>query len=639
MLRHSRFAGAMLAVLLACGGSGTLASDALPRHIALSLVGEPKFGADFKHFDWVNPSAPKGGTVRQFAEGSFDSLNPFSFKGQKDSDLMLIHDSLMTSSPDEPSTEYCLVCEWVSYPPDFSSVTFGLRKGARFHDGRPITVEDVIYSLAAQKKANRQAEHYYKNVVKAEETAENQVTFTFDSTGNRELPVILGQLTVIPKHYWEGKDAAGVQRDIANTSLEPPLGSGPYRIKEVVPGRSITYERVADYWAKDLPVSIGQWNFQQLRNDYFRDRTAGFEMFKTGQIDVWFENEAKAWMTAYVFPAVLKGLIQKKQFSVGRVAPMQAFGFNLRRKQFQDVRVREAFGLAFDFEHINNLLLHGLYTRTRSYFDNSELKAVGLPQGRELALLEEVATQVPPEVFTTEFKIPDGSGPGARRDNLRKAAELLEQAGWKRNTAPPSGVFDTMLEMVGVKPPRDALLRDASGQTLKAEILIVSPAFEKIVLAYLSHLRLLGIDASARIIDSAQYQRRRRTFDFDVTVVTFPQSISPGNEQRYFWGSAAAGQEGSRNALGIKNLAIDKLIDRLIFAKDRAELVAATRALDRVLLWNYYLVPQWYFPYDRIAYWNKFGRPEKLPSQSSSFERVWWYDETAVKKLAEARSQ
>jgi microcin C transport system substrate-binding protein len=619
MPRHSRFAGAALAVFLACGGSAALASD--PKHIALSLVGEPKYGPGFKHFDWVNPNAPKGGTLRQFAEGSFDSLNPFTFKGQKAADLTLIYDSLMVDSPDEASTQYCLICEWVSYPSDFSSVTFKLRPEARFQDGKPITAEDVIYSLYAQKKSDPQIEHYYKNVIKAEKTGEHEVTFTFDSKGNRELPVIVGQLNIIPKHYWEGKDASGAQREITSTTLEPPVGSGAYRVKEVAPGRSISYARIPDYWAKDLPVVIGQWNFDEIVVDYFRERTAGFESFKTGQIDLWVENVAKDWVTAYDFPAVQKGLIKKDRIAVERVAPMQAFAFNLRRKQFQDVRVRQAFNLAFDFEHINKLLMYDLYVRTQSYFDNSELKASGLPQGQELEILNEVKADIPPEVFTTEYKNPTNPTPEARRANMQKAAKLLEEAGWKRD------------------PKKDNLLRDASGQTLKAEFLLNSPTFEKIALTYIGQLKLLGIDADVRIVDSAQYQRRRRTYDFDITTATFAQSISPGNEQRFFWGSTVADQEGGRNAIGIKNPAIDKLIDKVIFAKDRAELVAATKALDRVLLWNAYGVSQWHYPYERLVYWTKFGRPEKLPSRSSSFERVWWYDDAAAKKLAEARSQ
>ncbi|HEU4381590.1 MAG TPA: extracellular solute-binding protein [Hyphomicrobiaceae bacterium] len=619
MPRHSLLAGTAAAVLLA-SGCATLASDA--KHHALSLVGAPKYAADFKHFDWVNPNAPKGGALRQFAEGSFDSINPFSFKGQKASDLGLLYDALMVDSPDEASTQYCLICEWVSYPADFSSVTFKLRPEARFSDGKPITVEDVIYSLEAQKKANRQAEHYYKNVVKAEKTGDNEVTFTFDTKGNRELPHIVGQLNVLPKHYWEGKDANGTPRDITGTTLEPPVGSGAYRIKDVAPGRAITYERVPDYWAKDLPVMRGQWNFDLISVDYFRERTAGFETFKTGRLDVWNENVAKDWMTAYDFPAVKNGQIKKERYEVDRVAPMQAFVFNMRRPQFQDARVRQAFNLAFDFEHINKQLLYNMYVRTESFFDHSELKASGLPAGRELEILKEVQAEIPSEVFTTEYKNPVNASPEARRANLRKAAHLLDQAGWKRD---PKAT--------------DTLLRDASGQTLKAEILLGSPTFERHTLTYLSELKLLGIDATLRVVDSAQYQRRRRTYDFDITFAAFGQSESPGNEQRYFWGSAAADQEGGANTIGIKNPAIDKLIDRVIFAKDRAELVAATKALDRVLLWNHYVVPHWHYPYERIVYWDKYRHPDKLPSRAISFERVWWYDDAAAKKLGEARSQ
>jgi microcin C transport system substrate-binding protein len=637
MPRHSLFAGTAAALFLA-SGCAVLASDASPKHHALSLVGAPKYGADFKHFDWVNPNAPKGGTLRQYAEGSFDSVNPFSFKGQKASDLGLISDSLMTDSPDEASTQYCLICEWVSYPADFSSVTFKLRPEARFTDGKPITVEDVIYSLEAQKKANRQAEHYYKNVVKAEKTGEHEVTFTFDTKGNRELPHIVGQLNVLPKHYWDGKDANGTQRDITNTSLEPPVGSGAYRIKEIVPGRSIVYERLKDYWAKDLPVALGQYNFDEIIVDYFRERTAGFETFKTGRIDIWHENVAKDWMTAYDFPAVKNGQIKKEVYPVSRVSGMQGFVFNLRRPQFKDPRVREAFILAFDFEHLNKFLMYDQYMRTASFFDNSELKSSGLPQGRELELLEEVRGQVPAEVFTTEYKNPVNATKEERRVNMEKAAKLLEEAGWKRDTE-TVGLFGKLLEKVGLRTPKDHLLRDAAGQTLKVEILLGSPSFERHALTYIAALKALGVEASLRTVDSAQNQRRRRTFDFDMAVANFPQSESPGNEQRYFWGSEAADQEGGANSIGIKNPAIDKLIDRVIFAKDRAELVAATKALDRVLLWNRYVVPHWHYPYERIVYWDKYRHPDKLPSRATRFEQVWWYDEAAAKKLSEARSQ
>lgn len=592
------------------------------RHHALSLIGEPRFGPDFKHFDWVNPNAPKGGQVRMWAEGSFDNLNSFTIAGEAAAELDNIYDALMSSSPDEPTAEYGLIAEWVSFPADYSSVTFGLRSIARFHDGRPVTPEDVIFSLEAQKKANPRALHYYKNVVRGEKTGERQVTFHFDVKGNRELPQIVGGLTVIPKHYWEGKSDRGEPRDLTKSTLEIPLGSGPYRIKDVDRGRSISYERVADWWAKDLPVTRGQWNFDQLRIEYYRERTAAFEAFKSGQIDYWPENSAKSWATEYDFPAVKRGLVKLDRLESKRVAGMQAFIFNIRKPQFQDVRVRRAFNLAFNFEAINEQLLYSMYLRSSSFFENSELKATGLPQGRELELLREAEKDggggIPPEVFTTEYKSPVGGSDSVHRRNLAEASKLLRESGWN---------------LQGTQ------LKNAAGQPLAVEILLNSPTFERHALRFIDDLKKLGVTASVRTIDSAQYTRRVRAYDFEMVVSSYGQSISPGNEQRVYWSSEAAGQEGTRNYIGIRNKAIDKLIDKVIFAKDRPELVAATRALDRVLIWNHYLVPQWYYPFDRMATWDKFGRPGKLPSQLPSFDRVWWFDEARAKDLAAKRAQ
>lgn len=609
-----------LSLVLASAASGL--GQAQPagdkKHHALSLIGAPKHGPDFTHFDWVNPSAPKGGTVRMWQEGSFDSLNAFSVQGDPAAGTGLIYDALMSTSPDEGSTEYGLIAEWVSFPEDYSSVTFGLRADARFHDGKSITPEDVIFSFEIQKKVNPQVALYYKNVISGEKTGERQVTFKFDVKGNRELPQILGQLQVLPKHFWEGKTANGEPRDLSKSTLEIPLGSGPYRIKDVENGRSVTYERVADYWAKDLPVAKGQWNFGIFRYEYFRERTAAFEGLKSGQIDYWEENTAKEWATAYDFPAVKQGLVKLERIPVKRVAGMQAFGFNVRRPQFQDVRVRRAFNLAFNFEAINETLLYSQYIRTASYFDNSELKATGLPQGRELEFLKQVEKDVPPDVFTKEYRNPVGGSDQQHRRNLAEAAKLLREAGWTL---------------------QGTLLRNAAGETLKAEFLLGSPTFERHVLRYIDDLKKIGVDATIRTVDSAQYQRRRRAFDYDITTVGFGQSESPGNEQRFFWGSAAADQEGSRNAIGIKSAAIDKLIDFVVFAKTREELVSATRALDRVLIWSTYAVPLWYYPFERLAYWDKYRQPSKLPSQDPAFERAWWYDEAAAAKLGTARVQ
>jgi microcin C transport system substrate-binding protein len=593
-----------------------IASDHV-RHHALSLIGEPAYGPDFAHFKWVNPDAPKGGRVRQMKFGTFDSLNPYSIKGSAVGEVRLVYDSLMTSSPDEASTSYGLVAEWVSYPDNFSSATFQLRSEARFHDGKPITPEDVIFSLEALKKAYPAYAHYYKNVVKAERVAERQVKFTFDVTGNRELPLIVGQLVVLPKHFWEAAASNGEPRDLSKMTLEVPLGSGPYRVRDVDAGRSVTLERVKDWWAKDLPVAKGQWNFDELRLIYFRDVVPGFEAFKAGELDYWFESSAKNWATRYDFDAVKRKLVVREKIPVVEVAPMQAFALNIRRPQFQDPRVRRAFNLAFNFEWANKNLFYDEYQRVNSYFDNSELKATGLPQGRELEILNEVRDQVPPEVFTTEWKNPVNVGPDEDgRKNLALAAKLIAEAGYKL---------------------KDGVLTNAAGVQLTAEFLNRQPDFERIILPYMGQLQKLGIKTTLRTVDTSQFQVRAKKFDYDVVIATFRQTESPGNEQRNWWGSAAADQEGSSNLIGIKNPAIDKLIEKIILAKDRSDLVAATRALDRVLLWNHYVVPQYHLPFDRLAMWNYYGRPATLPKRDPSFLRIWWWDEAKARRTIDTR--
>ena len=603
-----------LAASLASAQDAPQARDALQRHHAVSLIDTPKYPADFKHFDYVNPDAPKGGLVRMADIGSFDSLNPILYKGEAAAGLGLIYETLMQDSLEEPSTSYGLIAEWASYTPDFSSVTFKLRDEARWHDGKPITTEDVIYSLDVNKQANPRMGLYYKNVAKAEATGPNEVTFTFDVKGNRELPMIMGQLTILPKHYWTGKDKDGNQRDPLKTTLEPPLGSGPYRIKHVTPARTISYERVADYWGKDLPVNRGQWNFDELRFDYYRDDTVAFEGFKAGGLDFHTESSAKNWATAYDFAAVRDGYVKRQEVPVERAQPMQCFVLNLRRPQFQDRRVRQAFNLAFDFEWANKNLFFGQYARVGSYFEGTELAAPKeLPQGRELEILNEVKDQVPPEVFTTVHANPVNASPDDFRNNLRKAVALLKEAGY---------------EIKGGK-----LVNAKTGEPLKVEFLLVSPLFERIVQPSIANLQRLGIQASLRMVDSAQYTRRLNGFDYDIIVGNFAQSNSPGNEQRDFWGSEAAGREGSQNLIGVKDKAIDKLVDHVIFAKDRAELVAATNALDRVLLWNDFVVPQWYAPKVRIAYWNRYGQPSTLPALTPGFTQVWWFDKELALKL------
>jgi microcin C transport system substrate-binding protein len=607
-----RLAIAIVLAGLLSGPAG--AEDAPVRRHALSLIGAPKYPAGFDHFDFVNPDAPKGGLVRMAETGSFDSLNPVLYKGETAGGLGLVYENLMADSLDEPSTSYGLIAEWASFPPDYSSVTFKLRDEARWHDGTPITPEDVIYSLEVNKAANPRMGLYYKNVARAEATGPNEVTFYFDVKNNRELPMIMGQLTILPKHYWTGTDASGNQRDPMKTTLEPPLGSGPYRIKEVKPGRAISYERVKDYWGKDLAVNKGQWNYDEIRFEYYRDETVAFESFKAGNLDYWQETSAKNWATAYDFAAVRNGLIKRQEVALQRTQPMQCFVLNLRRSQFEDRRVRQAFNLAFDFEWANKNLFYGQYARVGSYFQGSELAAAQEPpQGRELEILNEVKDGVPQEVFSEIHRNPVNDSPDDMRGNLRKAVELLKEAGWEVKNG----------ELVNVK----------TGQPMKVEFLLVSPLFERIVQPYLRNLERLGIKGTIRMVDSAQYTRRLNVFDYDIVVGNFAQSDSPGNEQRDFWGSEAAGREGSQNLIGVKSAAIDKLIDHVIFAKDRAELVAATRALDRALQWNEFVVPQWYSPNVRIAYWNRYGQPEVLPGLTPGFLQVWWFDQTLAARL------
>jgi microcin C transport system substrate-binding protein len=604
-----------LAIVPICVCLTPIAAEETPaRHHALSLIGEPKYPADFQHFDYVNPDAPKGGMVRIADIGSFDSLNPVLYRGEAAGGLGLIFENLMADSLEESSTSYGQIAEWASYPDDYSSVTFKLRDEARWHDGTKITPEDVIYSLDVNKEANPRMGFYYKNVTRAEATDDNAVTFHFDVKHNRELPMIMGQLTILPKHWWTGKDANGVQRDPLKTTLEPPLGSGAYRIKEVKPGRSISYERVQDYWAKDLPVSKGQWNYDEIRFEYYRDDTVAFESFKAGNLDYRQETSAKNWATAYDFAAVRNGSVKRQEVTVQRTQPMQSFVLNLRRPQFQDRRVRQAFNLAFDFEWANKNLFYGQYERVGSFFQGSELAAPkALPQGLELEILNEVKDQVPAEVFTEVHGNPVNENPDDMRNNLRKAVALLKEAGWEVKNG--------------------ALTNVQTGQKMQVEFLLVSPLFERIVQPYLRNLERLGVKGSIRLVDSAQYTRRINVFDYDIVVGNFPQSDSPGNEQRDFWGTEAADREGSMNLIGIKDPAIDKLVDRIIFAKDREELVAASQALDRVLLWHDFVVPQWYSPTVRIAFWNRYGQPEILPALTPGFLQVWWFDQTQAGHL------
>ncbi|MGA2055017.1 MAG: extracellular solute-binding protein [Bradyrhizobium sp.] len=584
----------------------TAGSEPAWRH-GLSLSGDLKYPTGFKRFDYVNPDAPKGGVTRMISIGTFDNFNVAvaGIKGSLAPAVGLIYEKLMETSQDEVATEYGLLAEAAQHPDDFAWVVYRLRKEARWHDGKPVTPEDVIYSLEQLKKLSPMYASYYRHVARAEKTGEREVKFTFDAPGNRELPQIVGELMVLPKHYWEGTDGQGRKRDISATTLEPPLGSGPYRIKDFVAGRSVSLERVKDYWGANLPVQVGQNNFDELRYEFFRDNIVALEAFKADQVDWIAENSAKQWATAYDFPVMAEKRTIKEEFPVNDSGRMQAFVFNLRREQFRDARLRRAFNFAFDFEEMNKQLFFGQYKRISSYFHGTELASSGLPEGEELAILETVRDKVPAEVFTTPYQNPVGGNPEAVRANLRESARLLKEAGYE---------------------VKDRKLVDPSGKPVTVEILVEDPSNERVALFFKPSLERIGVTASIRVVDSVQYENRERSFDYDMVFGLWGESLSPGNEQREYWGSQVADTPGSRNIIGIKNPAVDTLIDRVIFAKSRSELVAATRALDRVLLWNFYVVPQFTYGFLRYARWDRFSHADLPKYARAGLPSLWWFD-------------
>ncbi len=572
-------------------------AQAAPQH-ALTLYDEkPKYPAKFSHFDYVNPDAPKGGTLRQAGFGSFDSLNPFINKGVAADGVELIYDTLTVNSLDEPFTVYGLIAEKIEKGPSNSWVRFHLRPEARFHDGEPVTADDVVFTF--ETLLSKGAPHYrgyYADVERVVAESPQRVRFDFKHAGNRELPMILGQLPVLPKHWWEG-------RDFASGSLEPPLGSGPYKVERVQPGRSIRYERVEDYWARDLPVTRGFYNFDALVYDYYRDNTVALQAFKAGHFDYWLETSAKNWATAYDIDAVRDGRIIREEIVNHNPTGMQGFIFNIRKPLLQDIRVREALALLFDFEWTNRQLFNGAYTRTRSYFDNSELAASGLPDSKELKLLEPLRGQIPDAVFDTPFSLPQTEANGIIREQQRRAYQLLTEAGWK---------------------VEDDRMLDAEGKPVKLEFLLVQAEFERVLLPYKRNLADLGIELEIRRVDVSQYINRLRSRDYDMIVSGFGQSNSPGNEQREYWHSLSADNPGSRNFIGLKDPAIDSLVEQLIAADSREELITRTRALDRVLLWGHYVVPNWHIKTWRVAYWHHLAHPEVTPKNDIGL-MTWWH--------------
>lgn len=582
-------------------------TQAAPKH-ALTLYGEPaKYPADYQHFDYVNPQAPKGGNFRQTGFGGFDSLNPFINKGVSADDIGLIYDTLTRHGLDEPFTEYGLLAEKIEKAPDNAWVRFYLRPEARFHDGQPVTAEDVKFTFETlMTQGSPTYRGYYADVDKVEVESPLKVRFIFKHAGNRELPLILGQLPVLPKHWW-------AERDFSKSNLEIPLGSGPYKVAEVKAGRSIRYQRVADWWGKDLPVNRGFYNFDSMRIDYYRDNTVALEALKAGQFDYWLETSAKNWATAYDTPAVVNGQLIKEEIENHNPTGMQGFIFNIRRPVFQDPRVREALGLLFDFEWANKQLFNGAYTRTHSYFDNSELASSGLPGPDELKILEPLRDQIAPQVFTEEFRVPVTDGSGIIRKQQRRAYQLLQEAGWRIDG-------DQML--------------DAEGKPVSFEFLLAQTEFERVLLPFKRNMADLGMELVIRRVDVSQYINRLRSRDFDLIVGGFGQSNSPGNEQREYWHSSSADNPGSRNFIGLKDPAIDQLVDGLINADSRQSLIAHTRALDRVLLWGHYVIPNWHIKTWRVAYWNRLQHPKITPQYDIGLN-TWWVNPLPTAEAAE----
>jgi microcin C transport system substrate-binding protein len=572
----------------------------------MATVGDLKYKPGFPRFDYVNPAAPKGGNLNLSVAGTFDTFNPVAQKGNAAAGLLLVFDTLLTSSEEEVTASYGLLAESFAYPDDMSFTVFRLRPEGKWADGTPVTPEDVIYSFEAAKAHNPDYMNYYKHVTSAEKTGEREVTFRFDQLNNKELPQILGQFPVVPRQWWQGRSADGKERDISGTTLEPVMGSGPYRIASFAAGSRVTYERRDDYWGKDLNVNVGQHNFGSITYLYFGDRNVEFEAFRAGNVDYWFENQASRWATGYDFPAARDGRVKREEIAnpYRATGVMQAMVPNMRREIFKDQRVRRALNYAFDFEELNRTTFFNQYKRVDSYFFGTELAASGLPKGRELEILEEMKDQVPPSVFTEPYVNPVGGDPEKARANLRKALTLFNEAGYRLKDG--------------------KLVSDAAGKQLSFEILLSSPALERAALPYANSLRRIGIDARARTVDDSQYTNRTRSFDYDMTWMVWGQTLNPGNEQIGYWGSASANQPGSRNFAGIADPAIDLLINKVIFARDRDEQVASIRAMDRVLLAHDYVVPLYYRMAAPVAYWDRIVRPGDLPTYGLGFPAAWW---------------
>lgn len=601
--------GVFTLALAALGPQGLQAQEPEWRH-AISVIEAPKYPKDFPRFNYVNPDAPKAGDLKLSASGTFDTFNPILDKGELAAGLTprlsLVTETLLKPSMDEVDAVYGLLAEAVSYPDDFAWAKFRLRPEAKWADGQPVTPEDVVFSFDSFKDLNPKYASYYQHVVKVEKTGEHEVTFTFDEKNNRELPVIVGEIDIVPKHWWTANGPDGKPRDIAKTTLEPIMGSGPYRIHSFSPGSRIRYELRDEYWGKDLNVNIGYDNFRSQTYTYFADLDVEFEAFRSGNVDFWAENSAMRWARSYDFPAAVDGRVKREVLDNEYKTSGVLVGFipNMRRDKFKDARVRKALNYAFDFEDLNRTIFFGQYQRIDSYFYGSELASGGLPEGKELEILKALGDDMPPEVFTSQYKNPVAGDPAKLRDNLRTAISLFREAGYEI---------------------RDGRMTDTkTGTPLSFEILLNGPTIERVALPFADNLKKIGVTVSVRTVDASQYANRVRSFDYDMIYLGWAQSLNPGNEQKNYWGSQSVGREGSQNYAGISDPAIDKLIDQIIFAKDRDTLIPTVKALDRLLLSGSYTIPSYTMRSSRIAYWDKFERPAELPTYGIGFPSIWW---------------
>ena len=593
------------------------ASAEITRSHGIALYGDLKYPASFSYFDYVNPDAPKGGNIRLMSTGSFDTLNPYTLKGispantpgiyhfgvSELNETLLVGSGEYAKSGDEPQSAYGLIAESVEYPEDRSWVIFNINPKARFHNGDPITADDVLFSFnTLMEQGHPRFQNQYKDVSKVEKLSNLRVKFSFSAADNRSMPLRAGELPILSKNYWQG-------RDFTKNGMNAPLGSGPYRVAKVDPGRMIRFERAKDYWGKDLPVNRGRYNFDSVTYDFYRDLTVAFQAFKAHEYDAHYEYISSNWKSGYDFPARDNGEVKQLEIRHRIPANVQAFFFNTRRELFKDVRVRQAIGLMFDFEWLNRSLFAGAYTRTRSYFDNTELASTGVPKGAELALLEPYRDQLPANLFTEPFRLSKTRGDGNLRKQQRAALKLLAEAGWN---------------IQGGK-----LIHQKTAQRFSFTLLSDQPSFAKVLLPFKKNLERIGINVVIRTVDRSHYKRQLDEFDFDMAVFSLGQSSSPSHEMREYFHSRLADINGNRNYAGIKNPVIDALVDQLIASNSRAQLVERARALDRVLLWNHYVIPQYHINYHRLAIWDRFGIPKTVPDYRLGFEN-WWIKPTTA---------